>query len=199
MKPSQFLTGALAFCLLATACASPTSSATLPQPTLQPPTSTTSATSALPTSSLTTHSSADGRFSFRYPEGYEIYIDEKPSVDGVIFPLPNSVTVVSTTSPNFMLSIEYTSFDEPPSLADLLAEDDCVGDPSLGERILIGAETALLFADTPCGPMGSSLLVLVHDHDAYRFTIETTATFQEVRQAAMAVLSTFAPAGPYQK
>ena len=197
MKPSRFLVAALALCVLVAACSSPTRSATLPQATIQAVRPTSPATAAPPTPSisLTTYSSPDGRFSFQYPEEYVIYVDEKPSVDGVIFPFLNSVTVVSRTSPNFMLSIEQFSLDAPLSLADFLSQDDCVRDPSLGERILIGAETALLFPDTPCGPMGYTLLLLVHNNDVYRVTIETTATFQEVREPAMTVLSTFVATG----
>lgn len=195
MKTRKLLTAVLALSVLTSACSS--LSAALPQAAVQAQTPTTPATAApaTPSVSLTTYSSPDGRFSFQYPEEYVIYVDEKPSVDGVIFPFPNSVTVVSRTSPNFMLTIEQFSLGAPLSLADFLSQDDCVSDPSLGERILIGAETALLFPDTPCGPMGYSFLLLVHDDDAYRVTIETTGSFQEVREPAMAVLSTFGPTG----
>ena len=196
MKTRKLLTAVLALGVLTSACSSP-SSAALPQATVQAQTPTTPATaaSATPSVSLTTYSSPDGRFSFQYPEEYAIYVDEKPSVDGVIIPSPNSVTIVSTTSPNFMLSIEHYPFDDPLSLADFLSQDDCTNDASIGERVLIGGEAGLLFPDTPCGPIGYSFLVLVHDYDGYRVTIETTGTFEEVREPAMAVLSTFAPTG----
>jgi len=150
---------------------------------------------ASPTPPRTTFNSPDGHFSFQYPEDYRIYVDEKPSVDGVVIPFPNGVTVVSTGAPNFMLSVQQTTFDERPTLEDFLALDDCVGSPKGFDSVEIGSEEWLLVPDTPCGPFSYSLLFLVDGYDAYRVTVETTGTFEDVRERAMALLSTFSSTG----
>ena len=135
--------------------------------------------------------SEEGHFAIRYPEGYRIYVGEKPSVDGVIIPLRNSITLVSSTSPNFGLTIEHFAFENPLSLEDFISQDDCLLDATSARGIVVGTEPGALFADTPCGPVGSSLAFLVHEKGAYRLTIETVGNYAQIEESVMAVLSTF--------
>ena len=135
--------------------------------------------------------SDQGHFTIRVPEGYRIYVGEKPSVDGVIIPFPNSVTIVSSTSPNFVLNVEYFALEQPLSLEDFISQDDCVRDPTSGRELVVGTETGALFADTLCGPVRSSLVFLVRGEDAYRLMIETMGRYAEVEESVLAVLSTF--------
>ena len=154
-----------------------------------PPASATASPSATPLP-LLTYGTDDGRFTIQYPQGYVLYIGEKPSVDGVLAPLPNGIAILSKTSPNFVLSLMPVEPDTPTSLEALASQDDCKLDPSQGQELVIASERALLFPDTPCGPFGMSIVLLMHGGDAYRITVESHSSYPEVSAWVLELLST---------
>ena len=177
---------------LAAGCNLPSGVQSAPPATLTPPpppASTTPSPSPTPLA-LLTYGSDDGRFTIQYPQGYVLYIGEKPSVDGVLSPLPDGIAIVSDTSPNFSLSVERFSAVGPTSLESIASQDGCGLDPSQGQALEIGSEHALLFPDIPCGPYGMSVLLLVHGSDAYRLTVESHSSYPEVSARVMQLLLT---------
>lgn len=137
------------------------------------------------------YTSDEGYFTFQYPEEYALYVGEKPSVDGVITPLPNSVTIQSPESPNYLLTIEHIIQVGLHSLIGFVSEAGCELDLASGQEVLIASETGLLFPDTPCGPYGSSLLFLVHEGIGYRISIESFEPYPALGDSVMSLLSTF--------
>ena len=189
------LSALLTFAALAVAC---NSSIAIQQPTPTPaataaPQATATPQSGETSSAVQTYTWSAGGLSIQYPSDYQLYSEQKPGVDGVVAPLPNGIALVSTTSPNFVLSIQFFPQPAPGSLHDfVLSDDSCPQDPALGQEVLVAGETAWLFPDTPCGPYGSSLLYLVRQSIGYRITVETHATFQEISFPVLELLSTIA-------
>ena len=155
--------------------------------------STTRPSEASPTSAaddLKTYIAQEAGFAIQYPADDELFVGARPSADGVLAPVPHSITIVHPPPPNFQLSIEYSARAEASSLAEFIAEDDCDMGDAIGEEILVAGKLGLLFPDTPCGPYGSSRLYLIHEGSGYRFVVETHENYATVRDLVLSLLST---------
>ena len=137
-----------------------------------------------------TYASPAGGFSIEFPPGYVLYVEQKPSVDGVVVALPNGIAILSPASPNFVLSVEYFPTKLSLSLGDYVLGDGCVQDPNSGQATQIDSVPGLLFLDTPCGPYGSSLLYVVRQSMGYRFTVESHSAYPEIAGSVADLLAT---------
>jgi hypothetical protein len=104
------------------------------------------AQASTPTHSIPMFVSESGRFSIQYPADYTLHTDERPGVDGVISSLPeNTIAILSNTSPNFLLTIQYISPVNDPSPGSLTGSVSYDLDLSAGQTILIENQPALRF------------------------------------------------------
>ena len=177
---------------VAVACALFSGTLQRPQPTASrgaSPTSPGLRPSSTP-SLLLTYVSEQGHFLLQYPQGFELYIDAKPSVDGVVISAPNSISVLSPSSPNYLLTIERFPSVGATSLAEFIRQAPCIPDPASGQDLTVANEPALLYPETPCGPYGSSLIFFLHSEDGYLITIETHAPFDEIAESVNSILAT---------
>lgn len=150
------------------------------------------AQASTPTHSIPTFVSESGRFSIQYPPGYSLHTDERPGVDGVTSPLPeNTVAILSNTSPNFLLTIQHISLTDDSSPEALAGYVNCDLDLSAAQTVLIENQPALLFPDQPCGPYGSSFILLSRGIDGYVITIESHQPYHGPSEPVMQMLSKF--------
>ena len=164
--------------------------ALVPSETADPTALPSEAPPPLSTGEMLTYLAQDGGFSIQYPARDELFVGARPSVDGVLAPLPDSITIVHLGPPNFQLTIEYSALEEGSSFADFIAADECDMGDAIGKELLVAGETSLLYADTPCGPYGSSRIFLTHGRRGYRFTVETHEAYESVRGPVLDLLST---------
>ena len=139
---------------------------------------------------LLTYISEQAHFLIQYPQGFELYVAEKPSVDGVIVANPNSIAILSPTSPNYLLTIERFPLAGSTSLIDFILDTPCIADPAVSQQLIFANETALFYPHTTCGPYGSSLMFLLHGEDGYLITIESHTRYEDIAGSVMSVLST---------
>jgi hypothetical protein len=139
---------------------------------------------------LLTYVSEQGHFLIQYPQGFNIYVGERPSVDGVIVASPNSISILSSTSPNYLLTIELFPLARTGSLIEFVSDTPCIPDRALGQQLTVANEMALFYPQTTCGPYGSSLLFLLHGEDGYLITIESHNPYEHIAGSVMNVLST---------
>ncbi len=74
--------------------------------------------------STPTYISSEGHFSINVPPHFSLYVDQVPSVDGVLTTVPNTVALQSRAAPPVLITIRYFEIDRDTSLADFLAEQD---------------------------------------------------------------------------
>ena len=143
--------------------------------------------------SMATYTSTAGRFSITYPATELIlFVGEKPSVDGVLIPLPNSVSLQRTVEPSMLITIRYFQLGEESELSEFVArEDPCASGVPIVETIRLGQLEAIFLRDTPCGPYGYSLIAALHDGFGYLITIESHARFENIEEIVNAILETF--------
>ena len=190
-KPRSLLPFASASAL-AVACALFSGALQQPQPTASfgaSPTSPGLRPSSTP-ALLLSYISEQGHFLLRYPQDFELYVDAKPSVDGVVISAPNSISIQSPSSPNYLLTIERFPSVGTTSLAEFIRQAPCIPDPASGQDLTVANEPALLYPETPCGPYGSSLIFFLHSEDGYLITIETHAPFDEIAESVNSILAT---------
>ena len=139
---------------------------------------------------LLTYISDQGHFLLRYPQGFELYVDAKPSVDGVVISAPNSISILSPSSPNYLLTIERFPSVGTTSLAEFISQGPCILDPDDAQELTVANEAALLYPQTPCGPYGSGVIFFLHSEDGYLITIETQAQFDDIVDSVNSILAT---------
>jgi len=192
MARRQWLTALAAFSTFAMGCALLSPILQQSPPTLQPA-PTPSSSEQLPPSTpvlLLTYASEQGHFLIQYPQGFTLFIGEKPSADGVLVANPNSISILSSTSPNYLLTIEHFPLAGTRPLMQFISDTSCIADPALAQQLTIASETALLYPQTTCGPYGSSLIFLLHGDDGYLISIESHTRYQDIAGSVISVLST---------
>jgi hypothetical protein len=134
-----------------------------------------------------------GQFSFQYPARYDLFENAKPSVDGVLADIPNSVSLhyVSKNSglSSFILSIQYEPRPTDQGLIEI-AEQLCPAQEKEPQSLTIAGQEAKLIEDTVCGPYNISFIVLMSNQFLYRITIENSSRLADVEANVMAVLDT---------
>src|SRR3970282_756795 len=112
---------------LAVACALFSGTLQQPQPTASrgaSPTSPGPRPSSTP-ALLLSYISEQGHFLLQYPQDFELYVDAKPSVDGVIVSAPNSIPIPNPSSPNYLLAIERFPSVGTESRAEFISQGPC--------------------------------------------------------------------------
>lgn len=173
--------------LLLAACAVNGASITTPSSEVHPAT--------LETATATEESTVfqiykSNRFSIEYPNELAFYENERPSVDGVMAPLQNSITLQAS---GFLLTV--TTFDIAPgtTLANFIdGHLECLEVNSTGgQSATLGSLDAKLFPDTLCGLNGITYLYAVQGGTGYRLTIESGDDFAFVLSAVQPILDSF--------
>jgi hypothetical protein len=192
MNKPRWLPLSTAALALAVACALFSNKAQQPEPIATPATPSSSPDRA-PSSTpviLLTHISEQGHFLIQYPQVFRLYLEEKPSVDGVIAPAPNTISILSPSSPNYLLTIERFPSVGTGSLTEFISRTPCINLPATGQHLIIADEPALFFPDTLCGPYGSSLLFFLHSDDGYIISVESHARYDDIADSVTGILTT---------
>ena len=147
------------------------------------------------TSNWLSFSSNNGKFIFKYPQGYKINENIVIGVDGVSVPTPNTVQalspVIEGTNGNISTTITYknTPSDLPTFITSNTSCSSVV--PAKGVTYLIGATNGLIFKNTPCGSRSATYVYVVHDGVGYIVTIESTIDSKTTEKNYDQILSTF--------
>jgi hypothetical protein len=143
--------------------------------------------------SMATHVNYAGRYSVKYPTSdFVIFINEKPSVDGVLISLPNSASLRRTAEPSMLITFQHFQLMEEIDLSEFVAmEDSCAAGYPEEEFQNLGQIPAVLYRDALCGPYGYSLVAALHDEFGYLITIESHARFENIEETVNAILETF--------
>ncbi len=130
------------------------------------------------------------RFSLQYPITLTFYENERPSADGVVASLENSIALQGSS---FLLTV--TTFDVAPgtTLADFIdSHVECLEESgSGGQPAALGSLEARLFPDTLCGLNGITYLYAVQGGTGYRLAIESSDAFAIVQPTVQPILDSF--------
>ena len=137
--------------------------------------------------------SEDGQFSLQYPDTAIFYENQQVSVDGVLSPAENTLTIQDTSSDGSVLSLTYQSLPDNTSLADFIrTENDCMELSRLaGQSFSLQGYEAMLFPDTNCGPYGTTFIYTIVGNMGYRFTIETHENYSATAEFSDPILESF--------
>ena len=100
----------------------------------------------------------DGRFLLQYPSDLTFYENERPSADGELASLPDSIVLQHS---NFLLTLTTFTIAENTRLSDFIDGHRECADMLPGLPTTVGKLAAMLFADTPCGLSGTTYLFAV--------------------------------------
>ena len=163
-------------------------------PTVSAPNSPIAAPTPTADSESLSYISEAGQFSLQYPAQYNLYENAKPSVDGVLAEITDSISLhyVSKNSglSSFILSIQYEPRPTDQTLTEI-AEQLCPVQEKEPQSLTIAGQEALLVEDTVCGPSTISFIVFMSDQYLYRISIENNGRFADIEEDVMAVLATF--------
>lgn len=130
------------------------------------------------------------RFTIEYPGELTFYENERPSVDGVITPLENSIAL---QGPDFLLTISAFNIAPLTSLREFIDGNvECLEvSSSAGQPATAGNLQGKLYPDTLCGPIGVTYLYAVQGFTGYRFAIESSAAFATLQPGLQTILDSF--------
>lgn len=139
-----------------------------------------------------TYESTAGEFTIDYPSTAQIYEEQRPSVDGTLAAAKNTVAI-QPAEQNFVLTVTYFDLDPGADLATFVSEQSgCVEVvPESGEPATLNGLRALFFADTACGPAGTSYYFLVRSGRGYRFEVESNAPYANIAPSVQPLLESF--------
>lgn len=133
---------------------------------------------------------AGSRFSLSYPATLTFYENERPSADGVLAPLENSIALQDSS---YLLTV--TTFDLAPGTTLTVFIDghvDCLEVTGSGGRAAtLGSLDARLYPDSLCGLSGITYLYAVDGRTGYRVAIESNNAFAAVQPAVQPILDSF--------
>lgn len=144
------------------------------------------------TANWKTYANNSGNYSFKYPNDYQIMENQKKSVDGVIVNTPNTTTMLSSVLPslntNMQIGILYENQAGDLSGAEVAKK---FGLSINATPYIIDGKSGFIFADTPLGAYGSTIIYILANNKSYTFTIESHASYSQYKQYLDQILSTF--------
>lgn len=153
-------------------------------------------TSPTETTTGTTFTSKDGKYSVKYPSNVKMYINEKMSADGVKTPVKDTTVFVSDEPPqlktNYQLSIKHKVPSEG-SLEDFVNNNSSCAQVRSedAKAFTLGGQQASIFKNTPCGLSGVTVIYAVNNGVGYIIEIDTIASYADVSKYTDQILSTF--------
>jgi hypothetical protein len=149
----------------------------------------------LPAQKSFTYRSDPGGFSIDYPNGFILYEDEAPSVDGVVAETPDSTSILGWggAAGTFLLRIQYQQMADGVDFESLMIEV-LGGCAVMGEGLdmEVAGIPSLLFPDTPCGVRGALSIIYVPRGDlVYRISVESNLPYEQIQHEVSELLTGF--------
>jgi hypothetical protein len=140
-----------------------------------------------------TYVSEKGLYSLVYPSTAIFYENQHVSVDGVVSPAVNTISIQEYAKGGAVLSLTHYVLPPGTTLAFFArSEKECAGIATLpGLSIILQGRSALLFPDTRCGPYGTTYIYTMTGNMGYRFTIETSENYFAARRFTDPILNSF--------
>jgi len=133
-----------------------------------------------------------GGYRIAIPPTAIVYQDQKPSVDGVLTPLTDTV-VLQTEEYTFALThfvlkteIPVAQFIDEVSQCMMVSSDRA-------QPLIVGGIDYQSFPDAPCGPSGISFFYTVVDGRGYRISVEANSPYQTIAEEIETILASFVP------
>lgn len=135
-----------------------------------------------------------GAFAIMYPPDATVHENERPSVDGVLAPAENTLSIVPASG-DYALIITYSPLAEETELAEFVdAQSACaMVSGAEGEAVSLGGKDALRYVDVPCGPRGTSYWYTTNARMGYQLVVEYDGDYAAAADAVETVLATFQP------
>jgi len=179
--------------LLLSACTAQGSATTAAVPTYEP------SVSPIPTQTAPTETHSgemaykgDG-YTIQVEDGLTLFENERPSVDGVITPLPDSVALQDD---NFILIITTFDIEEGIRLADFVNSNQECMNISPGMPTTVGNLAAMIFIDTPCGMYGTTYLYALAGNIGFRFAVESPESYADIQADVQSIMDSFQSTTP---
>ncbi|MCB0095476.1 MAG: hypothetical protein KDE46_07120 [Caldilineaceae bacterium] len=136
------------------------------------------------------YTNAQSGLSLQYPADAVRFENARPAVDGALAQLPNTVSFING-EPNFALTITWFDLAADATLRSFIdAHSECPDTTATGgQPFQIDGGEALIFPNAPCGPYGGTYLFTLVESRGYRFTIESMASYDEIRGNVEAILN----------
>lgn len=129
-------------------------------------------------------------FSLQYPGALTLYENERPSADGLVFPLDNSMAVQGS---DFLVTV--TTFELLPgtSLGSFIdSHTECLEvNSSGGQTTTIGNLEGKLYTDTACGLAGSTFFFGLQDNTGYQLVVEAGEPYTAVQANIQPIFDSF--------
>lgn len=132
-------------------------------------------------------------FSVQYSQDLTLYENERPSADGVVAPLPDSIALQGSS---FLLTLTTFDIDPGSSLSSFIDSHQECAALLPGQPTAVGNLPAMQFPDTPCGLTGTTYIYAVGGDTGFRFAIESADAYAAVKDEVQPILDSFTGGQP---
>jgi len=125
-------------------------------------------------SSLKTYTNTIAGYSMKYPEDYKLLENQSYGVDGVVNNNPNTTTLISPTLGNLKTNMQIRiHYENGVGNLSEQAVAKKIGTTITGKQYSIGGKNGYMFADTPIGSSGSTIVYVESGDETFTITIES--------------------------
>ena len=129
---------------------------------------------AIVTSNFKTYTSTIAGYSMKYPEDYKLLENQSYGVDGVMNNNPNTTTLISPTLENLKTNMQIgIHYESGVGNLSEQAVAKKIGTTITGKQYSIGGKNGYMFADTPIGSSGSTILYVEAGNKTFTITVES--------------------------
>lgn len=123
----------------------------------------------------------NGIITIKYPQSFTLKENQTLSTDGTKVDQNNTLTILSSDndysieislSPDDRISCEYLNLTDP-------------------SKINVAGIASNIFENTPCGPLGSTLIFSTDEEKYFQIVIETNTPYSEIQSEVSQIFSTF--------
>lgn len=143
-----------------------------------------------------------GGYRIVLPPTATIYQNQKPSVDGVLAPMADTLIIQTA---EYIFALTHVSIEAEIPLAHFVddASECMMVNSEMGQLRTIGARSYLFFPDAPCGPSGITYFYTIDDSQGsnlqggdswgYRISVEANVPYRDVATEVATILQRFLP------
>lgn len=134
-------------------------------------------------------------YEISYPDGYIFYENQVTTPDGVLVVTPGTDQIVSPILPdlstNFVITINRKGSTESELGSAIKAASSCNDTKtSPGREYSTAHAVGLIFTNTSCDDLGSTVVYFLNSHVLYELAVDTPSNYDEVKQYAEDVIAT---------
>ena len=138
-------------------------------------------------------------YTLNYPTTYTVLENESVSVDRVRVPSTNTLTLISDDESqmgSFVITIKHKLVEENITLREAIEieiDNEWCYFVTMenSEPYVLGGMESLIYKDTPCGPVGNTLIYTVNGNIVFLVIIQSQTSFETIRNNVEQVLSSF--------